>query len=276
MRAALTRRALVLVVASLIFGSVGIGSALGIVYGEPDAGEHPYVGSIVVRVPEFEEDGSDLYVQWCSGTLLDREVFLTASHCLVGLDELLPPGFEILVTFDEIIDPENGTFFDGSDFVTHPLFFSHGWADTFDIAVIRLDGVPAIPQYGMLPEARLLDEMNKRGELRQEEFTAVGYGVVRDTRRKAFQSILPNARRNKADQTALSLTKAWLTLSMNQATGDAGTCYGDSGGPHFLKGTNLIVSLTVTGDTMCKATDKTYRLDTASARDFLDNFVQLP
>lgn len=276
MRAVITRRVLILVAASLIFGSVGIGSALGIVYGEPDAGEHPYVGSIVVRVPEFHEDGSDLYAQWCSGTLLNQEVFLTAAHCLVGLDQFLPPGSEILVTFDEVIDPDNGTFLDGSDFRTHPLYASHGMADLYDVAVIRLDGVPPMPQYGMLPEAGLLDEMQKSKELRQAEFTAVGYGTVRDTRQKAFQSILPNAQRNKADQTALSLTKAWLTLSMNQATGNGGTCYGDSGGPHFLKGTNLIVSLTVTGDIVCKATDKTYRLDTASARDFLADFVQLP
>jgi hypothetical protein len=36
------------------------------------------------------------------------------------------------------------------------------------------------------------------------------------------------------------------------------------------------VSLTVTGDSVCRATDKTYRLDTAPARDFLSRFVTLP
>jgi hypothetical protein len=39
---------------------------------------------------------------------------------------------------------------------------------------------------------------------------------------------------------------------------------------------NLIVSITITGDAWCRASDKTYRLDTASARDFLDDFVTLP
>ena len=50
------------------------------------------------------------------------------------------------------------------------------------------------------------------------------------------------------------------------------------GRPHFLGGvtSNLLVSITVTGDAMCRATDKTYRLDTASARAFLDDFVTLP
>jgi secreted trypsin-like serine protease len=65
---------------------------------------------------------------------------------------------------------------------------------------------------------------------------------------------------------------------MNDAKGDGGTCYGDSGGPHFLGGveSNLIVSITVTGDAVCKATDKTYRMDIDSARDFLEDFVPLP
>ncbi|MBA2274732.1 MAG: hypothetical protein H0W21_12660 [Actinobacteria bacterium] len=76
----------------------------------------------------------------------------------------------------------------------------------------------------------------------------------------------------------MSLQDAWLVSSMQPSTGDGGTCYGDSGGPHFLGGakSNLIVSTTVTGDEMCRATDKTYRLDTRSARAFLDNFVALP
>jgi hypothetical protein len=32
----------------------------------------------------------------------------------------------------------------------------------------------------------------------------------------------------------------------------------------------------VTGDVCCEADDKTYRVDTAVARDFLDEFVTLP
>ncbi len=113
-------------------------------------------------------------------------------------------------------------------------------------------------------------------QLRAASFTAVGYGTVRETRRGAFESILDNMQRRQARQQALSLTSAWLTLSMNQATGNGGTCYGDSGGPHFLTGTNVVVSITVTGDAPCKATDKTYRIDTASARAFLSQFLTLP
>jgi hypothetical protein len=39
---------------------------------------------------------------------------------------------------------------------------------------------------------------------------------------------------------------------------------------------NLLVSLTVTGDAMCRATDKTYRLDTVAAQEFLSRFGLVP
>ena len=51
-----------------------------------------------------------------------------------------------------------------------------------------------------------------------------------------------------------------------------GTCYGDSGGPHF-NAAGEVVSVTVTGDRWCRSTDKTYRMDTADAQDFLAQFL---
>jgi hypothetical protein len=45
-----------------------------------------------------------------------------------------------------------------------------------------------------------------------------------------------------------SLVDSWLKLSMNPSTGSGGTCFGDSGGPHVLGTTDIVVSLTVTGD----------------------------
>jgi hypothetical protein len=84
--------------------------------------------------------------------------------------------------------------------------------------------------------------------------------------------------RRYATQFFLSLQRAWLNLSENPSTGSGGTCFGDSGGPHFLGGveSNLEVALTVTGDAVCRATDKTYRLDTRAARAFLSGYVTLP
>jgi hypothetical protein len=67
-----------------------------------------------------------------------------------------------------------------------------------------------------------------------------------------------------------------LRLSQNPSTGDGGTCYGDSGGPNFLGDSQVIASITITGDIPCRSRNVTYRLDTLSARAFLGQFVTLP
>jgi V8-like Glu-specific endopeptidase len=260
------------IVAILFF--VAATPARAISYGEPDGNAHPNVGSIVVRLA----DGT-LY-QWCSGTLITNTVFLTASHCTAPLDGFLAdyPGSEALVTFDSSIS-SSSTFYSGV-WHTNPAYLSYtGYDDPGDVAVIVLDTAPGITP-ASLPTAGLLDELKDQHILNDTLFTAVGYGAVRDTNQGGWQAILDNLDRNRVDQEFLSLTNAWLTNSMNVATGNGGTCYGDSGGPHFihLNGveTNIVASVTVTGDAVCKATDKTYRVDTESARSFLAEFVTLP
>ena len=248
--------------------------ASAIVYGEPDGNAHPFVGSIVVRIP-----GQGLF-QFCSGTLIAANVFLTASHCTAPLDSILAenPGSEVLVTFDSTIT-EGGTFYTGA-WHTNPAYLTgNGESDTHDVAVIVLDQAPGITP-AQLPTAGLLDELKAGHVLKDTLFTVVGYGTVRETNRTGFQGILDNLERRRADQEFLSLTNAWLTLSMNLATSNGGACYGDSGGPHFIhldgEETRIVASITVTGDAVCKATDKTYRMDTESARSFLANYVTLP
>ena len=148
-----------------------------------------------------------------------------------------------------------------------------------DIAVVLLDGAPAGFTPAELPSVGLLDRLKAAHVLDDRVFTAVGYGLVRDTKTGGPHGFSdPDGVRRYALQTAQSLTGQWLTLSMQPSTGDGGTCYGDSGGPHFLGGvqSDLIVSITVTGDAMCRATDTTYRVDTASARAFLGEHVELP
>src|SRR6266511_1597094 len=70
---------------------LGLGMALAmaspahaIVYGEFDDNLHPNVGTLVAdwQEPFGQLDEHDLF---CSGTLIAQDVFLTASHCTVGL-----------------------------------------------------------------------------------------------------------------------------------------------------------------------------------------------
>ena len=247
--------------------------ASAIVFGEPDGNDHPNVGAMVLHIP------GEGYFQWCSGTLISEDVFLTAGHCTAPVDSVLAafPGAELLVTFDPTISA-GGTFYTGS-WYTHPDFASGGLSDWFDVGVIVLDQSPGI-EPASLPTANLLDELKDSKVLKDTRFTAVGYGTVRETNTTGPHGILDNLDRNRAEQGFNSLTKAWLNLPMNRTTGNGGTCYGDSGGPHFihLNGveTDIIVSITSLGDIPCVASDKTYRVDTESARSFLAQFVTLP
>jgi hypothetical protein len=258
------------------------GPVSAITFGEPDGNGHPNVGSMVVNVPEL---GVEL-LQWCTGTLISATVFLTASHCTDFLEEVAPafPLMEVLVTFDPTITA-GGTFYTG-ELHTNPNYNrfqgQYGMSDPGDIAVIVLDQPPAGITPASLPTAGLLDQLSRSHVLQHTLFTAVGYGTVRNTMTGGFDTIEENLDRNRVDQSFFSLTKSWLTLSMVNTPGlpGGGTCYGDSGGPHFIhldgRETNIVASITVTGDTPCKATDKTYRTDTAAARNFLSNFVTLP
>lgn len=131
-----------------------------------------------------------------------------------------------------------------------------------------------------LPTLGLLDQLLAQGALRDAVFTAVGYGLqnrVVGGGVPFFQDLNPIPRMF-AFSSFSALNPGFLRLSQNPATGDGGTCFGDSGGPNFLDvgGAQVIAATTVTGDAVCRATNVVYRLDTVSAREFLGQFVTLP
>lgn len=236
-------------------------TAQAITYGKPTGNSYGNVGSMVVEI-----DGE--YYQACTGTLIRHGVLLTAAHCVVGL----PSDWGLYVTFDPDLEGAEMIPVTG-DPLWHPRF-GKNMANLYDVGALRFDPAASIgiPLATVAPVG-YLSRMNKR-DRRNGTYTAVGYGTIRESRKKGWQGILDNSARRYGTQSFRSLQKAWVTLAMNQSTGNAGTCYGDSGGPHFLNG--KIVSLTVTGDTMCKATDKTYRVDRQWVRDWLNQHDLLP
>lgn len=275
------KRSTRLIVASVL--AIALASpALAITNGTPDGEDHPFVGAIVVSIPELPD--LPPLLPWCSGTLIAPTVFLTASHCTADLDALTErfPMMTVSVSFDPVIDDQATLL--PAEWHTNPDYngFSGkgGSSDPGDIAVMTFaDPIQGITP-ARLPEAGMLDDLKDAGVLRDTRFTAVGYGTVRVDNHGGWQGILDNFERNRAEQGFNSLTNAWLTLPMTPSNGNGGTCFGDSGGPHFIHldgvETDIVVSLTVTGDAQCKASDKTYRTDTESARAFLDDFVVLP
>lgn len=252
--------------------------ALGITFGERDGNDHPNVGAIVVEFPDGER------LQWCTGTLVETDVFLTAAHCFDLFPVLEDLGAMIKVTFASDIAAPGATFHAVNSWESHPGYIplgTGGQSAPNDVGVMMLDSSPNVA-FAQLPAAGLLDELKADGILNHTRFTAVGYGTVRDTMTGSFATILDNTFRNRAVQGFNALTKAWLKLPMVNTAGNqnGGTCYGDSGGPHFIhlngEETNIIASITVTGDVPCKATDQTYRMDVASVQSFLSSYVTLP
>jgi Trypsin len=281
------RRTLFVLALVVAVGLATMPNATAITFGEPDGNGHPNVGALL-------SDFGGGPVPVCSGSLIAPDVFLTAAHCIVvtnqfAEEEGVEPNF--LVSFDSVlgewpegqVDLQNFDLAPGVTLISGEPFFDErfgtGGASTpFDIGVVILDTPVGIEPVD-LPTEGYLSDLSAQHDLRTQRFAAVGYGAVREDFTGGFANLLTDVvQRRVATQSAINLQKQWFLLSMNPNTGSAGTCYGDSGGPHFIDSVdpNLQVSITITGDAVCKATDLTYRLDTPEAREFLSEFVTLP
>lgn len=255
-----------------------------ITFGELDNGRHPNVGALIAewRTPGVKEE-------FCSGSLIGPRIFLTASHCTSGLQSRGIPDHSVWVSFDQDIGNPVGpsTALIQGTMHTNPEYgFSGpgGFSDPHDVAVIVLDQAAAEVYPGItpasLPTAGLFDQMAAMDGLKDQKFTAVGYGTHEPVIGSGPMYFPFDGQRWVAVSEFDSIHTTWLQLSQNQATGDGGTCYGDSGGPNFLGAgsgeTHIIAGITVTGDYPCLATNVIYRMDTPSARAFLGQFVTLP
>jgi len=221
----------------------------------------------------------------CTGTLIAPDAFLTASHCTVYFEQNLTSTYDVFVSFDNPIPFGDLTtpatqLIPVTKVITNPLY-SQRQGDPGDIGLLLVDpantgGIPS----AQLPTAGLLDQMHSQNGLRNAVFTAVGYGSQdRSTGggQPTFQDDNPVPRRY-AFSSFNALDPGYLRLSQNPSKGDGGTCYGDSGGPNFLSTSSgpILAAITITGDNVCRATNVTYRLDTAAARKFLSSYVTLP
>jgi hypothetical protein len=231
------------------------------------------VGAFIVQSPTGE------IFPLCSGTLIAPDVFLTASHCTAYYTNVLAPmGYTAYVTFDKSIPFGDLTsrktkLLSVAEVVTNPNY-SQSQSDSGDIGVLILESNVNGITPATLPTCGLLDQLSAEDGLKGAVFTAVGYGVqnrVVGGGVPYFQDVNPIPRMY-AFSSFNSLNGGYLRLSQNPATGSGGTCYGDSGGPNFLTvdGQQILVAVTVTGDSACRSTNVDYRLDTASAQAFFD------
>jgi secreted trypsin-like serine protease len=246
------------------------GPAAGITHGEPDGDEHPHVGLLV-----FDVDGAPAWR--CSGTLLSPTVMLTAGHCTFGTS-----GGRVWFESDATDTAATGYPFPGgtsvefSEIHTHPDYVDEAFY-LFDVGVAILSEPVASPRYGELADVGFLDGLATGRGLQNQQFTPVGYGIQSIVPEEQIDLVRYQATVRLIDVNGTAGVPAGASVTFTNSPGEAnkgGTCFGDSGGPVFVKGTDVIAAVTSFGlNANCVGLGGGYRVDTADDQAFINQFL---
>jgi hypothetical protein len=244
--------------------------ASAMAYGQPDGDAHPSGGVLVVDWLDANDQlGTDGTVEpFCSLTLVVPRVAITAAHCVDFL-ELASPGASVRqvgVTFTEKWAP-------GTELLYGSLVVSPYRAQGDDLAaVVFAQAVHIDP--AVLPAAGQLDGLAADGTLRGLRVQSVGYGSHEPSSGPGGRTFdfprIPGVRQ-VATSAVTTLAAHTVNYDQNPAHGFGGGCNGDSGGGVFSG--NTIVGVMTDGDAACRAYGVNVRLDTPSARSFLNTLV---
>ena len=273
-----------LVVAALAAALVTfVGSAGAITGNYHDDFTHDNVGLLVFYTTPDPVTG-DPFSHRCSGTLISPRVMVTAGHCTEGVDEgrvyfaqSTSPNYDPNAFGGWGGDPttgypyENGVTFHRAD--NYGFHDFEGYPENRDVGVVVLDRdvIPA-NGFGILPQVGAIDAyLAAAGSKKEARFESSGYGLsdkdpvpVSFRKRLTAEAYLVN---NEAPVTDYN-----LKTTANASQGKGGTCNGDSGGPIFFKGTNVIAAVTSFGQNgQCKGLDFSYRLDRAPVLAWIDD-----
>jgi hypothetical protein len=197
--------------------------------GRPDGSGHPYVGIALQAAP-----GGGFFV--CSGSFISPTRFLTAAHCF---DPALPA----------LVSPAGQPPFSVVSGVVHNdpdwcLGCGSGLPgfDTHDVAVIALNAAVFLPVYAALPAEGLVDTLPMK-----QSVDIVGYGVQGFIRGGGPPEGIFTAIRffapSQLVQSNNVASDEFIKLTANPSQGTGGLCFGDSGGPDVLSGTNIVLAV---------------------------------
>jgi hypothetical protein len=248
--------------------------AQAITNGQPDAGRHPYVGLLVF-------DDIDGPSHRCSGALLSATVVLTAGHCTDGtvaariwMDESVPAGhpeypFSGATSYD-------GTPYTNPDFCIGCGNGLPGFA-LRDVGIVVLsEPVPTsvVSSYADLPDAGMVDDLANKTAV-----DLVGYGVqvqIHGGGPPVWTG--PRVRLFAPTQTVsgnFSHSDEFLRLTANPGGGSGGTCFGDSGGPDLLGGTDTVLAVnSYVTNSNCAGVTYSSRVDIDEVLDWIQGFLE--
>ena len=173
-------------------------------------------------------------------------------------------------------EPQTAAVFTFGVWFPHPDFCSncadgYSKANSHDIAIVNLFIPVNLPRYATLPALGAIDGLPNNTPV-----DLVGYGAQFDsgggprmpydgglTRHFAEAQLIPSNHR---------ISDEFVKISANPARGKGGICFGDSGGPNLLAGTDTVVAINsrvtnnnCAGITYSKCIDLEYALNFINA-----------
>ena len=250
------------------------GPAYAISNGQPDGDAHPYVGWVVVW------DGASPWVYLGTGSLIAPKVVLTAGHVVADQPDYIIKyvwvSFDAYAVWSPLSHPRDWNV--AESWFTHPEYeigVSPQLKDwiSHDVGIIILDKKVKMDTYGELPAEGVVDTLAMNTPVDQ-----VGYGVqlmvhVPSTGAPYWDYIEFGARYYAPAaliESEHEFSDEFMKLTANPAQEKGGTCFGDSGGPNLLGGTDTILAVTSWGTNYnCAGVSYVARVDTADVLNWI-------